>query len=133
MVKEIDSLNYEVCELRKENADLRQTHRYAEEEITRTSANIKLLNKQKEDMGVNLLKIEQEKNNTIIELRQAMGQLREQLNDQIDNVKKLEVALMGKEKELQQMSDKNNLQRRDKSECEEYNMKLSSELNDKAQ
>ena len=39
-------------------------------------------------MGVNLLKIEQDKNNQIIELKQSMGMLREQLNDQIDIVKK---------------------------------------------
>jgi|JI9StandDraft_1071089.scaffolds.fasta_scaffold1122652_1 hypothetical protein len=76
MVKEIDELNYEVCELRKENNDLRQAHRFDEEEILRLSASIKLLNKEKEDLGVDLLKIEQEKNNQLIDLKQAMGQLR---------------------------------------------------------
>lgn len=40
-------------------------------------------------MGVNLLKIEQDKNIQIIDLRQGMGQLREELNDRIDNLKKL--------------------------------------------
>jgi len=40
-------------------------------------------------MGVNLLKMEQDKNNQIIDLKQSTGMLREQLNDQIDNIKKL--------------------------------------------
>jgi len=31
MVKEIDGLNYDVCELRKENTDLRQAHLFDED------------------------------------------------------------------------------------------------------
>ena len=88
MVKEIDGLNYEVCELRKENNDLRQAHLFDEEEMNRLSAALKGLSKDKEDMGVNLLKIEQDKNTQIIELRQTMGSLREQLNDQLDHLNK---------------------------------------------
>lgn len=65
-----------------------------------------MLNKEKEDLGVDLLKIEQEKNNQIIDLKQAMSQLREQLNDQIVNVKKFETSVLTKDKELQQMIDK---------------------------
>lgn len=57
MVKEIDGLNYEVCELRKENNDLLQAHRFDQEEIARLSAAIKALNREKEDLGVNLLKV----------------------------------------------------------------------------
>ena len=49
-------------------------------------------------MGVNLLKIEQDKNHSIIELRQAAALLREQLNDQVDNIKSLELSLASKEK-----------------------------------
>lgn len=56
--------------------------------MARLSATIKALSKEKEEMGVNLLKIEQEKNNQIIDLKQSMGLLREQLNDQIDYVKR---------------------------------------------
>jgi len=48
MVKEIDSLNYEVCELRKENNDLRQAHMFDENEMARLSSVIKTLNKDKE-------------------------------------------------------------------------------------
>lgn len=57
MVKEIDGLNYEVCELRKENHDLTQAHRFNQEELSRLSASIKALHKEKEDLGVNLLKL----------------------------------------------------------------------------
>ena len=70
----------------------------------RLSNVVKSLSKEKEEMGVNLLKIEQDKNNQIIELKQCMSQLREQLNDQIDNVKKFEIALNTKEKELLSMT-----------------------------
>ena len=41
MVKEIDSLNYEVCQLRKENNDLRQAHSFDENEISRLSNALK--------------------------------------------------------------------------------------------
>jgi hypothetical protein len=68
--------------------------------------NLKLLNKEKEEMGVNLLKIEQEKNQFIIELKQSGGLIREQLDSQIDNIKKMEVALIAKEKELQNLLEK---------------------------
>ena len=98
MVKEIDGLNYEVCELRKENNDLRQAHAFDENQIIRLSSVIKALNKEKEEMGVNLLKIEQDKNNQIIDLKQSMGMLRGQLNDQIDNIKRYEIAFSTKEK-----------------------------------
>jgi len=57
-------------------------------------------------MGVNLLKIEQEKNQFIIELKQSGGLIREQLDSQIDNIKKMEVALIAKEKELQNLLEK---------------------------
>ena len=68
---------------------MRQAHKFDEGEISRLSTSFKLLNKEKEEMGVNLLKIEQDKNQYIIELKQSMALLREQLNDQIDNIKKL--------------------------------------------
>jgi hypothetical protein len=47
-----------------------------------------------------------------------MGLLREQLNDQVDNVKKLEISLLTKEKELQSMGDRHNIQLRNKNDCE---------------
>ena len=53
------------------------------------STSIKILNKEKEEIGVDLLKIEQEKNQQIISMKQVMGQLREELNEQIDLAKKL--------------------------------------------
>ena len=60
------------------------------------STSIKILNKEKEEIGVDLLKIEQEKNQQIISMKQVMGQLREELNEQIDLAKKFEVALLTK-------------------------------------
>jgi hypothetical protein len=39
-------------------------------------ASLKAVSKEKEDLGVGLLKIEQEKNHAIIELRQASALLR---------------------------------------------------------
>jgi hypothetical protein len=57
-------------------------------------------------MGVNLLKIEQEKNHFIIELKQSGGIIRDELDSQIDNLKKMEVALIAKEKELQNLLEK---------------------------
>lgn len=76
-------------------------------------------------MGVNLLKIEQEKNNQIIDLKTSMGQLREQLADQIDNVKKFEISLITKEKQLQSMTDKNDIQTRGKNDAEDENQRLN--------
>ena len=77
---------------------MRQAHLFDEDEITRLSTALKIASKEREDAGVNLLKMEQDKNNQIIDLKQAMGQLREQLNDQVDNIKRLESALTTKEK-----------------------------------
>lgn len=65
-------------------------------------------------MGVNLLKIEQDKNHSIIELRQASALLREQMNDQVDNIKSLEVSLASKEKEHQILIDRFEHEQRDK-------------------
>ena len=96
MVKEIDGLNYDVCGLRKENTDLRQANLFDEDEMTRLSTALKVASKEREDAGVNLLKMEQDKNNQILDLKQAMGQLREQLNEQVDNIKRLESALATK-------------------------------------
>jgi len=64
--------------------------------MTRLSTALKVASKEREDAGVNLLKMEQDKNNQILDLKQAMGQLREQLNEQVDNIKRLESALATK-------------------------------------
>lgn len=75
--------------MKKINNDLLQSQTYQQNEINRLSLSLKLICKEKEEMGVNLLKIEQDKNHSIIELRQASALLREQLNDQVDNIKSL--------------------------------------------
>ena len=77
-------------------------------------------------MGVNLLKIEQDKNNQIIEMKQMMAQTRQQLDDHVANLKKLEAALLTKEKELQSMTDKYDMQVRDKNDCQDQNMRLNN-------
>ena len=128
MVKEIDNLNYEVCELRKENADLRQAHLFDEEEIGRLSAAAKALSKDKEDMGVSLLQVEQDKNTTIIDLRQAMAQLREELNNKVDVLKKLEAGLTAKERELNSTAERGEMEARKLRECEEEKMRVSDDL-----
>ena len=66
MVKEIDQLNYENAQLKKINKDLREAHLFDENEIQRLSLNIKQLSKERQELGVNLLKVEQEKNNQLI-------------------------------------------------------------------
>jgi FtsZ-binding cell division protein ZapB len=48
MVKEIDTLKFEVSELRKENNDLQQGTHFQSDEIARLSMTVKLLNKEKE-------------------------------------------------------------------------------------
>lgn len=106
MVKEIDGLRFEIGELKKINNDLLQSQTYQQNEINRLSLSLKQICKEKEEMGVNLLKIEQDKNHSIIELRQASALLREQLNDQVDNIKRLEVSLASKEKEHQILIDR---------------------------
>ena len=57
MVKEIDGLNYDVCELKKENTDLKQAHLFDKEEMGRLSTALKIASKEREDAGVNLLKM----------------------------------------------------------------------------
>lgn len=114
MVKEIDSLRFEIGELKKINNDLVQSQTYQQNEINRLSLSLKHICKEKEEMGVNLLKIEQDKNHSIIELRQASALLREQLNDQVDNIKRLEASLASKEKEHQILYDRFEHEQRDK-------------------
>ena len=47
MVKEIDGLNYDVCELKKENNDLRQAHLFDENEMARLSGALKSASKER--------------------------------------------------------------------------------------
>lgn len=63
--------------------------------------------------------MEQDKNNQIIELKQNLGLLREQLNQQIDNVKKFETALNNKEKELNLLSDRLENMAKVKNDCQD--------------
>jgi hypothetical protein len=83
-----------------------QGHIFLEDQINRLSVSVKTISKEKEEMGVGLLKVEQDKNHSIIELRQALALLREQINDQVDNIKKLEGTLLLKEKEYQYLEER---------------------------
>ena len=66
MVKEIDNLLFQIGELKKENNDLKQAEVYLDGELQRLAFNYKQTGKEKEEMGVYLLKIEQQKNYSII-------------------------------------------------------------------
>jgi hypothetical protein len=66
MGKEIDALRFETGELRKQNADLAQGQAFLEGEVARLSGCLKAAAREKEELGVSLLKVEQEKNQAII-------------------------------------------------------------------
>jgi len=50
----------------------------------------------------------------------------------MDIVKRFEMSLTTKEKELLSMTDKHDIQNRSKLECEDENMRLSNDVKDKA-
>jgi hypothetical protein len=131
MVKEIDGLRFECGELRKQNADFMQGQAFFEEEMGRLSAGLKAAAREKEELGVSLLKVEQEKNHAIIELRQGAGQLRDQLSDQLDNLKRMELALNCKEKEYQVLAERNLHEERQRAEVEALQHRTSIELADR--
>lgn len=56
MGKEIDALRFEAGELRKQNADLLQGQAFLEGEVSRLSGSLKAAGREKEDLGVSLLK-----------------------------------------------------------------------------
>ena len=101
LTQEIDELRYENGELRKQNTDLKQGERYLEGEVGRLGGLVKAAGREKEETGVNILKMEQEKNQQIIEMKQTISLLRQELNQQCDNVDRMEVGLVAKEKDLQ--------------------------------
>jgi hypothetical protein len=128
MVKEIDALRFEAGELRKQNADLMQGQAFLEEEMGRLSNGLKAAAREKEDLGVELLQMEQEKNHTIIELRQGAALLRDQLNDHLDHLKRMELALISKEKEYQTLTERHLHEERQRAEVEALQHRTALEL-----
>ena len=70
------------------------------------------MSQEKEQLGVELLRLEQDKNNQVIELKQAAGQLRQQAEEQGACARKLESLLQAKERELLQLADRRDLELR---------------------
>jgi peptidoglycan hydrolase CwlO-like protein len=56
-VQEIDALNYQINESRKRISDLTQENRLKTEEIAKLAAVIKVLSKEKDDLGLGILKM----------------------------------------------------------------------------
>jgi hypothetical protein len=63
-------------------------------------------------------------------LKQSGTIVREELDSQIDNLKKMEVAMIAKEKDLQHLNDKYENTRREKDQYEDYYHKLSAQLSE---
>lgn len=117
--------------MRKQNADLLQGRAFLEEELGRLSGAVKAAAREKEELGVSLLQVEQEKNHAIIELRQGAGQLRDQLSDHLDHLKRMELALNAKEKDYQALAERLLHEERLRAESEALQHGTARELADR--
>lgn len=105
-MQEIDNLNFETSDLKKMNGDLAQENIMQKEEIAKMGAVIRQIEQDKDQVGMNLLKLEQNKNQSIIEIKKVNNKLKEELDKAVDIQKRLEAALSSKDKDFNSLIDR---------------------------